>query len=428
MSEGACVQSPSSRRDRRSRVRGLATARALRSLPVDVTIVDARNHHTFQPLLYQVATAGLDADDVCHPIRGVFHRQRNARVRLGTVARVDPEARLLHLDGEAPPLAFDTLVLAAGAVTATFDIPGVEEHAYGLKSAADALDIRTRMLECFEAADAGSVGPGDGVLTFVIAGGGPTGVELADGMAELIHRVLRRDFPGLDVTQARVVLLEAADRVLGTFDPRSSAKARRTLERMGVEVRTGAAVASVDPAAVTLADGTVIATHTMVWAAGVRANPLGADSGLPTTRGGRIVVDGHLRVEGRPEVFAIGDLAASPDADGRPLPQVAPVAIQGGRHVAAVIAAAVGHTAEPPPFRYVDKGSMATVGRHAAVAELPGGRRLSGPLGWVAWLALHLVMLIGFRNRANVLVNWAWNYVTFDRGSRVVVRPDRIRR
>lgn len=405
---------------------GLAAARAMADLPVDVTVVDARNHHTFQPLLYQVATAGLDVDDVCHPVRGVFHRQRNVRVRLGRVTAIDPTARTVTLDDGAGELPYDSLVLACGAVTATYGVAGVEEHAFGLKSAADAVAIRAHVLQRFEAVDADPARAADGALTFAIVGGGPTGVELAGGVAELVHRVLRRDFPALDVARARIVLVEATDRLLSTFHPDLSARARRSLERLGVEVLTDTAVEEVTAGAVRFSDGTVVPTETLVWAAGVRANPIGEDGPFATGPGGRIVVDDSLCVPGHPGVFVIGDLAAGPTDDGRPLPQVAPVAVQGGHHVAAVIGARLGATEDPGPFAYRDKGSMATIGRHAAVAELPNGLRLGGPLGWLAWLALHLVMLIGFRNRANVLVNWTWNYLTFDRGSRVVVPPAEI--
>ncbi len=401
---------------------GLATARAMRGLPVDVTVVDARNHHTFQPLLYQVATAGLDVDDVCHAVRGVFHRQRNVRVRLGRVDAVDAVSRRVVLD-DGHELSYDTLVLACGAVTNTFGVPGVDEHGFGLKSAADAVALRDHVLRRFEAADADPTLIDTGALTFVVVGGGPTGVELAGGLAELVHRVLRRDFPALDVNRTRIVLVEAADRVLGTFTERSSTRARASLEKLGVEVVTNAAVAAVDADAIHLADGTTVPAHTLVWAAGVRANPIGEHGPFETGPAGRIVVDDRLAVAQHPDVLVIGDLAASPTEDGRPLPQVAAVAVQGGRHAAATVAHRVGAADDPGPFVYRDKGSMATIGRHSAVTELPSGLRLGGPIGWLAWLALHLVMLIGFRNRANVLVNWAWNYVTYDRGSRVVVTP-----
>ena len=246
------------------------------------------------------------------------------------------------------------------------------------------------------------------------------GVELAGGMAELFDRSLRRDFPHLDVTRARVVLIEAADRLLRVFSPKSSSSARRALDNRGVEVKLNAGVAEVLSDSVRLADGTVIRNQTLVWAAGIKAHPLAAKLGLETTRGGRAVVDGNLCVPGRPEVHVIGDLAASLAADGSVLPQVAPVAIQGAAYTGKFIIAGM-RGEKTGPFRYKDKGSMATIGRHSAVAELPNGLRFGGPLGWVTWLLLHLVMLIGFRNRANVLLNWGWSYVTFERASRIIV-------
>jgi NADH dehydrogenase len=393
---------------------GLSTARHLRDAPVDVTVLDARNHHTFQPLLYQVATAGLDGDDIAFPVRGIFGKQANARVRLGEVRSVDLDGRRLHL-ADGHDLAYDELVLAAGAVTNTFGVPGVEEHAFGLKSLADAMALRTHVLLRFEEADADPVHLHDGTLTVVIAGGGPTGVEMAGGLAELFSKVLRRDFPRLDVRAARVVLLEATDRLLGTFHPKLGDDARRTLEAAGVEVLLERTVARVETDRVVLTDGTAIPTRTMVWAAGVKAHPLAETLGVELTKGGRVVVTDSLEVPGHPEVHVIGDLAGTPDL----LPQLAAVAIQGGKHTAAMIGRRLRN--EPPtPFHYVDKGTMATIGRHAAVAQLPGGIRLRGLVGWLAWLGLHLVELIGFRNRANVLVNWAWNYLTYDRASRII--------
>ncbi len=402
---------------------GLAAAKALADAPVDVTVVDQRNHHTFQPLLYQVATAGLGVDDICYATRGIFHRQTNARALQARMTGLDLDRRLVELaDGE--PLPYDHLILALGAVTADFGVPGVAEHAFGLKNAEGARTIRTHVLRRFEAADRlEDADARAAAMTIVIAGGGPTGVEMAGGFAELFDRVLRRDFPSLDIDRARVVLVEGRDEVLGAFTPKLSHKARRQLEKMGVELHTGVNVERYSPGLVELANGTTIAADTLVWAAGVRAHPLAERLGLETTRGGRVVVDEHLRLPDHPEVFVIGDLAATTLDDGSPVPQVAAAAIQGGRHAAGLIEATE-RRATIDPFRYKDKGSMATIGRNAAVVELPSGLRLSGFLGWVAWLALHLVMLIGFRNRANVLVNWAWNYLTYDRGSRLIVEQD----
>lgn len=394
---------------------GLATVRGLRTADVDVTLVDAHNFHTFQPLLYQVATAGLDADDVAYAVRGTFRRQRNATMRMGRVTAIDTDQRSVTTTN-GPPIPYDTLVVAAGAVSTSYGVPGVDEHAFALKSIDDAVSFRTHLLATFEAAAAHPGTAADGALDVVVCGGGPTGVEMAGGLLELYGKVLAKDFPHLDVAGARVVLVEAGPRLLPTFSEPSGERARRTLVERGVEVITGVGVQQVHADAVQLADGRRIVTPTVVWAAGVRANPLAELLGVELHRSGRIVVAADLSVPEQPNVFAIGDIAADRHA---PLPQVAQPAIQGGRHVARQIVARLdGRPTEP--FRYHDKGSMATIGRHDAVAEFPSGRRLSGPIGWLAWLGLHLVYLIGFRNRANVLVNWAWNYVTYDRGARLL--------
>jgi NADH dehydrogenase len=404
---------------------GLAVARALKGEPVDVVVVDANNFHTFQPLLYQVASAGLDADDIAYPARGIFRRQRNVDVRMARVASVDLERRVVLLSRGAP-LEYDHLVLAAGAVTATYGVEGVEEHAFGLKSLDDAIALRSHIIERFEEAAVRPEIVEDGALTVVVCGGGATGVELSGSLAELFQKVFARDFRDLDIRQAQVVLVEAADRLLGSFTPKSSDRAYRTLVARGVRVILGVGVEKVDATSVHLADGRSILAHTLVWAAGVEASPLAGSLGVETTRGGRLVVEADLSLAGHPEVFAVGDIAASPGPDGRPLPQVAQVAIQGGRHVARqILRRRTGQQTEP--FRYKDKGSMATIGRHDAVTELPNGWRFWGPVGWLAWLGLHLVYLMGFRNRANVLVNWAWNYLTYDRASRILAESDRER-
>jgi NADH dehydrogenase len=415
---------------------GLAVAKGLADAPVDVDIVDANNFHLFQPLLYQVATAGLDADDVAYAVRGIFRRQRNITVHMATVTGIDLDARTVTLDrgdGAADELRYDTLVIAAGAVSTSFGIDGVEEHTIPLKDLDDALDLRLAVLERFERASSDPASVDRGELNVVLCGGGPTGVETAGAMVELFRRVLAKDFPNLDVSAARVVLVEAAPRLLGAMSDKSSERARRTLIRRGVEVITGIGVSRIttDGARrlVHLADGTVLPAGVVVWAAGVRASPLAEMLGVELTKGGRIVVDSDLTVPGHPEVIAIGDIAASPAraVRGREgttiLPQVAPVAIQGGHHAAKQI---VRRLAGAPTvaFHYRDKGTMATIGRNDAVTELPKGIRLSGLIGWLAWLGLHLVYLVGFRNRANVVLNWAWNYVTFDRHSRIVAARD----
>ncbi len=401
---------------------GLATARGLLGQPVDVTLLDANNFHTFQPLLYQVATAGLDSENVAYAIRGSVRGRRgqasNVAVRMARVAAIDVDARSVALvDGES--LDYDVLVLATGAVSHDFGIPGVTAHTLPLKHLEDALALRVHVLTRFEEAAADPSIVADGALDVVICGGGPTGVEMAGGLRELYTMVLAKDFPQLPVADARITLVEMADRLLTPFSEQSSARALRTLTRRGVEVRLSTGVAAVDKELVHLADGTTIAAGTIVWATGVKAEGLAAALGTPTTRGGRVVVEADLSIPGHPEVFAIGDIAASPDDDGAALPQVAQPAIQGGKHVARQILHDLdGRPREP--FRYHDKGQMATIGRHDAVTELANGWRFSGPIGWVAWLGLHLLYLMGFRNRVKVFADWTWNYLTYDRGSRIL--------
>lgn len=402
---------------------GLAAAKKLKDAPVEVVIVDARNHHTFQPLLYQVATAGLDAENVCFPVRGIVRSQRNARVLMENVSDVDLANRIL-LTSSGQTIGYDHLIVACGAVTNTFNIPGVQEFGFGLKSLGDALAVRTHVLEQFEHADSRPDADAQSALTVVIAGGGPTGVELAGAMAELFHKVLSRDFPDLDVHRSRVVLVEAGPRLLPSFKESLSANAKRALEAQGVEVLLNTAVASATAESVELVGGGSIPTQTLVWAAGVRPHPLAAALG-ELGPGGRVIVEADGSLPDHPEVFVVGDMAAArgDGGSGDLLPQVAPVAMQAAEHAAAMISDDVDGGMlrfDRTAFEYHDKGSMATIGRNAAVAQLPNGMTFSGPLGWLAWLVLHLVMLIGFRNRANVLVNWAWNYVTYDRGSRVI--------
>ena len=395
---------------------GLAAVRELADAPVHVTIVDRHNFHTFQPLLYQVATAGLNAADVAYAVRGIFQRQRNVSFRQAEVIGVDwPRSTLLLDDGE---LHFDHLVVAAGATAAYFGIDGAEENGFPLYVLEDAIALRNHILERFEAADADPSLVDDGALSFVVVGGGPTGVEVAGALSELFRMVLRKDFPRLDISKVRVVLIEMADVLLQPFSAASQRHARERLSDMGVDVRTGEAVVRVTPSRVELKSGAVLASHTLVWAAGVRANPLVEALGVPTGRAGRIVVGPDLRIEGHPNAYAVGDVAASLAADGSVLPMLAPVAMQGGRHVARQI-----RSGRHRSFRYRDKGTMATIGRRAAVAELPLHVRLSGTPAWMAWLGLHLVTLVGFRNRLSVFLNWAWNYVTWDRGPRLIIQP-----
>lgn len=405
---------------------GLEVARGLRNAPVEVTLVDRNNFQTFQPLLYQVATAGLNAADVATVVRGRFQDQHNLRFRRADVSSVDWEQGLVLLDGQ-DPLPFDQIVLAGGATVNHFGTPGAAQHGFALYTLEDAVVLRNHIVERFEAADRDPGTIDEGALTFVVVGGGPTGVETAGALAELFAMVFRRDYPTLDVSRARVVLVEMLDYLLAPFSQRSQRHALDTLRSRGVDVRLGVQVADVGPGSVTFADGEVLACQTLVWAAGVRASSLAEVAGVETGRAGRISVESDLRIVGRDRAWAIGDIAASPDRRGGVLPQLAPVAMQGGRHVARQIVRQL-EGKPTQPFRYIDKGTMATIGRRAAVAELPGGIKLRGGLAWVAWLGLHLLTLVGKRNRASVLLNWAWNYLTWDRGPRLILRTDSQRR
>ncbi|MDX1659923.1 MAG: NAD(P)/FAD-dependent oxidoreductase [Nitriliruptorales bacterium] len=408
---------------------GLTAARKLASShpdpPVAVTLVDRHNYHTFQPLLYQVATAGLQPQDIGHNLRKIFGRSRfrsqasPVDVRMGTVAGADLEQRRIELD-DGTVLDYDVAVLAAGAVTSDYGIDGVAEHAFPLKSLSESLTIRNHLLACFERASAAPERIGDGLLTFVVAGGGPTGVELAGALTELF-RVLRRDHPHLPHDQVRVVLVEMLDAVLPPYSEPSQRYTKTELEERGVEVRLGTAIERVEADRVVFEGGGELATNTLIWTAGVEAAPLAGVLGLAQGKGGRVEVDPTLRPEGFDDVFVIGDMALARDADGEPLPQLAPVAIQQGKHVARQLHALVdGRPLEP--FRYRDKGTMATIGRNDAVVEFPAGVRIEGFLAWLSWLFLHLFYLVGFRNRIWVFLSWLWNYVTYDQAQRLILR------
>lgn len=402
---------------------GLAAARELRRAPVDVTLVDKRNFTTFQPLLYQVATSGLNAADVAHPIRALFHDQRNLHIRQGEVTGIDWDRRAVEIDGQ-DPLVFDHVVVAAGAVAAYFGVAGAAEHALPLYTLEDSVAVRNHVLERFEAANADPRLVDRGELTFVVVGGGPTGVEMAGALAELFAVVLRRDHPALPVGRARVVLVEMRDALLLPFHRSSQQQALDALRARQVEVRLGEAVAEVADDHVRFASGEVLPARTVVWAAGVRAHPLAQALGLPTTRGGRVEVAPDLSVRGLPGAWAVGDIAAPLDRRGDgTLPQLAPVAMQSGAHVARQIVRAL-EGRPTQAFRFADRGTMATIGRRSAVAELPGRIRLHGTLAWFAWLGLHLLYLAGLRNRASVLLNWAWAYLTWDNGPRIILRSD----
>jgi len=396
---------------------GLYAARALGRAPVDVTVVDRTNHHVFQPLLYQVATASLAPRDVAYPIRVVLRGQRNTTVYMAEATAIDTSARHVVLtDGW---LAYDYLVVAPGARHSYFAHPEWEEFAPGLKTMEDALAIRRRVLLAFERAEReGDPERRRALLTFVVVGGGPTGVELAGAIAEIACTVMVQDFRHIDSRDTRTILVEAGPRILPASPAGLSAKAERSLRRLCVEVRTGASVTGIAADAVTIGEERVCAA-TILWAAGVQPSPLARSLGVPLDRAGRVIVDRDLTIPKHPEIFVVGDLAACAGADGRPLPGLAPVALQQGRHAAHNILRAM--RGEPlAAFRYRDRGTMATIGRAAAVADIRG-LRLSGFPAWLAWCFIHILWLIGFRNRFAVLFEWAWAYFTLQRSSRLIV-------
>lgn len=395
---------------------GLRAAQRLRRARARITVLDRRNHHLFQPLLYQVASAGLNPSDIAVPIRRILRRQQNTTVLLAEVTAIDLAARRVRT--EDANIAYDHLIVAAGAVDHYFGNDAWAPHAPGLKSLDDAVEIRTRVLLAFEAAESeqDDARRADW-LTFVVIGGGPTGVELAGALSEIARFTLARDFRRFDPREARVLLLEGGPRVLPAYGEKSSASARRQLERLGVEVRTATMVSGIDASGVDLRGGERIACRTVLWAAGVRAAPLAAALGVPLDRAGRVIVEPDLSLPGHPEAFVVGDLCSFVQ-DGKQVPGVAPAAMQEGQHAADnVIRQIAGETSLP--FSYWDKGSLATIGRAAAVAEI-GWFRLSGLLAWLAWLGIHLLFLIGFRNRALVLFQWGWAYVTNQRGARLI--------
>jgi NADH:ubiquinone reductase (H+-translocating) len=396
---------------------GLYAARSLRNAPVRITLIDRRNHHLFQPLLYQLATAGLQPSDIAAPIRKILRDQSNLTVLMGKVREIDPETRTVRLSERC--IGYDFLLVAAGAKHDYFGHSEWERHAPGLKSIEDALEIQSRVLLAYEAAERETEPERRRQwLTFVVVGAGPTGVELAGALGEIAHKTLARDFRNFDPRETRVVLLDGSPRVLGAFSEDLSARATKQLETLGVEVRTGARVVSIDEHGVELEDDR-IESRTVLWAAGVRGSRLGASLGVPLNRRGQVVVRSDLSIPGRPEVFVAGDLAALEQGDGSLVPGVAPAAIQMGKHVAHNIQRlANGDAAEA--FVYKDKGSLATIGRARGVAEF-GKLKFSGILAWWLWLVVHIFFLIGFRNRVVVMMEWTWAYWTFSRSNRVIL-------
>lgn len=408
---------------------GLTLARKLGRVPVDVTLVDRRNYHLFQPLLYQVATGSLSPANIAAPLRSVLRKYRNIEVTLGEAVGIDADQRLVQLrDGRQLP--YDTLVLATGASHQYFGHPEWESLAPALKSVEDATAIRRRVLLAFEKAE-NEPDPQKrtALLTFIIVGGGATGVELAGTLGELAHRTLRDDFHKIDPNSAKVILLEGGERVLSSFPPVLSAKTVQSLTELGVTVRTCTFVSDIRPDGVTIRCGEQtenISARTVLWAAGVAASPLGkilaTVTGAVTDRAGRVEVGPDLTVPGHPEIFVIGDLASARGADGKPLPGVAQVAMQGGKYVARVIKARLAGKSVAP-FRYRDLGNMATIGRARAVADL-GWVRLSGYLAWLAWLVIHLMNIITLDNRLLVLIQWFWSYITRNRSARLITGED----
>jgi NADH dehydrogenase len=403
---------------------GLRAAQALRRADVDVTLIDRRNFHLFQPLLYQVATGGLSPANIAAPLRSVLRKQKNTKVILGEVTGFDVPGKAVLIGEQRVP--FDSLIVAAGATNNYFGKPEWEANAPGLKSVEEATEIRTRVLSAFEAAERYSDSKDRAkYLTFVVVGGGATGVEMAGAVAELAHHTLRNDFRTLDPATARIYVVEGHDRLLAPYHPKSSARAQKSLERMGVEVWTSAKVKDIQPDHVMVernGQQVRVDTATVIWGAGVRASPLGkmlADAtGAQADKGGRVIVQPDLTLPGHPNIYVIGDMAAA-TSDGKPVPGVAQGAMQEGRFAAAAIRKRLAGQTDVGAFTYWDKGNMATIGRNAAVAEI-GWLRLSGFIAWLAWLFVHIVYLINFTNRALVLLQWFYNYLTRNRSARLI--------
>ncbi len=399
---------------------GLAAARGLAGAPVHVTIIDRKNHHLFQPLLYQVATAGVSPADVAVPIRSLFRNQKNATILMDTVVDVDVDAGMVR--GERADHPFDTLILATGSEYSYFGHDDWRPHAPSLKSLKDALDIREKVLLAFEYAETtDDAAERERLMTFVIVGGGATGVELAGALAELAKKALARDFRHIVPREAEIILLEAGPSLLSGFPPKLTDFARRALTKLGVTVHLNTAVDQVDGYGVTLQDGRTIPAANILWAAGTRAPAVGDWLGAGTDRQGRVIVAPDLTVPGHPNIFVIGDAASYAPEGGKPVPAVAPVAKQQGAHLAKVIRDRLDAASRPRPFRYRDDGMLATIGRHAAVANLRW-IKMAGWFAWMFWGLIHIYFLIGARNRMMVFVNWVWAYFTYGLGARLITR------
>jgi len=401
---------------------GLYCARALKHAPAQLLVIDRRNFHVFQPLLYQVATAALSPADIAEPIRSVLHKQLNTEVWMADVVSVDVRRKVVHLTDSV--VSYDYLVIATGATHAYFGHPEWEQFAPGLKTIEDATEMRRRFLLAFEIAEReANAAARRRLLTFVIVGAGPTGVELAGSMAEMARNVMPKDFRAIDTSEARVVLLEGMPRVLPPYPEDLSKQAHEQLVNLGVEVRTGAMVTNIDANGVTIGDTERIETSNVFWAAGVSASPLGATLRVPRDRVGRVIVENDCSIPGHPEVFVIGDLAHFTQ-DGKPVPGVAPTAMQMGKYVAKTIERDLQHKPRKP-FHYRDKGSLATIGRAAAVAQIDNVH-MAGLFAWLVWVFVHIAYLIGFRNRIIVLIQWAWAYLRFAPGMRLITGEARV--
>ena len=398
---------------------GLRAAKELAQAPVEVVLVDRNNYHKFQPLLYQVATAGLEPDEIVHPVRDIFSKHKNVRFLLGSVRTIDRRQRRLVMQ-EGPPVSYDFLILATGATTDYFGVPGAEAHAFPMKDVPEALHLRNHILRQFEHTERDPKGASEGALNFVIVGGGATGVETAGQMAELFRCVLKEDYRHINTAKARVILLEMLPELLMPYAEPLRDYTRRALEQRGVEVRTETTVSRVTPDAVHLKSGECLPTQTLVWAAGVRASPLADVVGTEQTRGGRLLVEPDLSLPGHPEIFVVGDMCGGRDEEGEMYAQLATVAIQQGQHAARQVLRRVKAEA-PESFTYTDPGIMATIGRSAAVAQLGGGVKLKGFVAWAMWAFVHIYKLVGFRNRFDVFLSWVYNYVTYNFSARIIM-------
>lgn len=397
---------------------GLGVAEQLAHVPVHVTLIDRHNYHTFQPLLYQVATSLLNAEDVGAPVRSIFRHQENVNFRLATVTGISVPERKIQLD-DSQEITYDFLVLAGGATVNYFGTPGAAENSFPLYTLMNAVRLRNQVMQRFEAADRDPAIIEDGALTFIVVGAGPTGVETAGALSDLFYNLLPEDYHQLATKKARIILIEMGPEVLAAFKQNLRAYAKKELEDRGVEIRLGEAVGEIGPTSVKLKSGEEIKAHTLVWAAGVQANPLAHMLGMPQGRGGRVKLNPDLSVPDHPEIFVVGDMGEVA-SEGKLLPQLGSVAMQSGEHVGRQISRRIAGE-ETQPFKYWDKGFMATIGRGSAVVEFPNQRTLHGPLAYFAWLGVHLVLLSGMRNRIETLWNWGWSALTHDRAARIII-------